>query len=169
MADKLMVVAHPDDEIIFGGAHLLTGKRWKVICVTNSSDRRRAREFSYAMQLVGADYEIWNYEDSYSSKFNQRALMKDLQRVVRQNKFKKIVTHNLRGEYGHPQHKAIARIMHKIVKSNLYVFAIGNNKLPQDLLDQKKIMMGIYFSQRKTISELPLSVYVNRESFKRVK
>ena len=34
MIDKLMIVAHPDDEALFGGAELLThSKEYKVIAV----------------------------------------------------------------------------------------------------------------------------------------
>ena len=33
---KLMIVAHPDDELIFGGAELIKhGPEYKVICLTN--------------------------------------------------------------------------------------------------------------------------------------
>jgi mannosyltransferase OCH1-like enzyme len=33
--DKLMVVAHPDDELLFGGLAILREPGWKVICITN--------------------------------------------------------------------------------------------------------------------------------------
>lgn len=36
--DSLMVVAHPDDETIWGGAHLLKGK-YVVVCITNGNNR----------------------------------------------------------------------------------------------------------------------------------
>ncbi|HDR7646817.1 TPA: PIG-L family deacetylase [Bacillus mycoides] len=35
MLDKLMIVAHPDDESIFWGAALINENGWKVICLTN--------------------------------------------------------------------------------------------------------------------------------------
>ena len=33
-ADKLMIVAHPDDDVIWGGAHLMDGDYY-VVCITN--------------------------------------------------------------------------------------------------------------------------------------
>ena len=38
--DKLMIVTHPDDELIFGGRLLLDKKGWKVVCITNGSDNK---------------------------------------------------------------------------------------------------------------------------------
>ena len=43
--DSLMVVAHPDDETIWGGAHLLKGK-YVVVCITNGNNRTRRRILS---------------------------------------------------------------------------------------------------------------------------
>ncbi|GMA61318.1 PIG-L family deacetylase [Alicyclobacillus fastidiosus] len=123
MAKRLMVVAHPDDEIIFGRAHLLKQKNWKVVCVTNGYNKTRAKEFAKVMKRIGAEYEIWNYKDTYSYRFNRGGLKRDLQKLVRRNRFKKVVTHGVQGEYGHPQHKVIGQIMRKIVKRNLYAFS----------------------------------------------
>jgi len=165
-----MVVAHPDDEIIFGGAHLMCEKQWKVICVTNGYNARRSQEFINAMELVGAEFEIWNYEDSYSYNLNLSSLRQDLQKVIAENQFKKVVTHNLQGEYGHPQHQALARIMRQIVKSDLYVFSSCKRLLPETVRSIKHYLLyEVYLSQRRTISELPLNRYINRECFVRVK
>ncbi len=168
-----MIVAHPDDETIFGGAQLIREKGWKVVCITNAKNRKRAREFAKAMKLVGADYEMWNYRDTYSYKFDSKSLKKDLRRLIEQNRFKKIVTHSLLGEYGHPQHKVIAKIMHNIVKHGLYVFSLGRSKLPKPLLVKKKKLLNVYVSQKRTIRELnrdhKLYNYVTNERFLRVK
>ncbi len=173
MGDKLMVVAHPDDEIIFGGAHLLQEKKWTVICITNRNNRRRACEFKKVMNLVGADYEIWNYRDTYSCHFDIRALKRDLFRLIQKNQFKKVVTHGVCGEYGHPQHKVIAQIMRNIVPHNLYAFSIGQSQLPQQILNKKKKLINVYQSQKWTIWELcrddSLHEYINREQFVLIK
>lgn len=169
MADKLMVVAHPDDEMVFGGAHLLRERKWKVICVTNRSNRIRSNEFVKVMQRVGAEYEIWDYEDAYEGSFNWKGLQQDLLRVIGFNRYKKVVTHSLRGEYGHPQHKAIAKLMREMIPCNLHVFALGKQKIPQKMLLQKRQVLNLYVSQRQTLDELQLDKYINREYFVRVK
>jgi LmbE family N-acetylglucosaminyl deacetylase len=171
--DKLMVVAHPDDETIFGGAHLLREKHWKVVCITNANNKKRTREFVKVMRLVEADYEIWNYRDTYSCRFDIVSLKRDLRRLIRQNQFEKVVTHGLQGEYGHPQHKVIARIMRNIVKHNLYAFSIGQETLPEKFLNEKMKLLDVYRSQKHTIWELcrhnSLHDYIEKEHFILVK
>ena len=78
MADQLMVVDHPDDESVFGGALLLREKHWKVICVTNGNNELRWREYEEAMTFVPAEYEIANYEDRYNGDFDRTHLSRDI-------------------------------------------------------------------------------------------
>ena len=40
---KLMIVAHPDDETIWGGSHLLKG-HYLVVCLTNGNNEKRKKE-----------------------------------------------------------------------------------------------------------------------------
>lgn len=92
MPDKLMVVAHPDDESIFGGAALLSEQGWKVICLTNGDNETRSNEFRNVMRRVGASFEIWNYPDALKGSFDPRQLGKDLGKVINKHKFQRIVT-----------------------------------------------------------------------------
>ena len=43
-----MIVAHPDDETIWGGGHLLQDD-YLVICLTNGNNQIRAKEFEKVM------------------------------------------------------------------------------------------------------------------------
>lgn len=173
MADKLMIVAHPDDEVIFGGAHLLHQSCWKIICVTNGERERRAKEFASVMQKVGAEYEMWNFRDTYSTHFDRAGLKQRLRDTLRESSFKRIVTHGLKGEYGHPQHRVIAQIVDDLVEDHLYTFAIGDKRLKGTVIDQKWELIKMYRSQRHTIRDLRhddgLDRYIERESFIRVK
>ena len=46
LCTKLMIVAHPDDELIFGGAELIKhGPDYKVVCITNKNNKIRSSEF----------------------------------------------------------------------------------------------------------------------------
>src|SRR5215510_5098323 len=55
---KVMIVAHPDDESLFGGEALTSTRGWTVICVTNGTNEQRRREFINAMSSIGANYTI---------------------------------------------------------------------------------------------------------------
>jgi LmbE family N-acetylglucosaminyl deacetylase len=150
--DKLMIVAHPDDEIIFGGAELLSEFGWLVICVTNRSEPVRASEFDVVMRKVGCVYEMWDYIDRSNLQFPQDNLTKNLSRVIHAKKYKKIVTHASNGEYGHPHHVQIHHTVASIT-NDFYVFGRGNC-LPNDVWIKKLRLMTIYQSQRKMCKSL---------------
>ncbi|GGD75564.1 PIG-L family deacetylase [Paenibacillus nasutitermitis] len=154
MIDKLMVVAHPDDESIFGGAALIREKGWKVICLTNGDDQTRSYEFHRAMRRVGASCEIWNYPDKYEGSFNAEVVGRDLEKVINKHRFHRIVTHNLQGEYGHSQHKSLSKILHDRGVDHLYVFGKSNDILPFHLLRDKLILLSVYQSQMYVIEQL---------------
>ena len=53
--DKLMIVAHPDDESFWGGAHLLEDD-YLVVCITCGPVKRRVEEFKKAMAITKDEY-----------------------------------------------------------------------------------------------------------------
>lgn len=146
--NKLMVVAHPDDEIIFGGAALIREPGWKVVCVTNGRNRVRAAEFEKVMSELGCAYEMWNFFDNQHELLDP-AIETELRRVL-SDPFEKIVTHNGNGEYGHVHHKHIHATMRKLVEPEreLHVFHTGE-ELPSDIWFKKLRLLVRYRSQRR--------------------
>ena len=54
MIDKIMIVAHPDDEALFGGAELLSHpNEYKVIAIDEYHNDTRRREFLDSMRFIG--------------------------------------------------------------------------------------------------------------------
>ena len=69
--NKLMIVAHPDDETIFGFTALDEGRAWKVVCVAPDG---RQEDFQKAMRFYGVnDYEIWDFDSSLTTDFHLNA------------------------------------------------------------------------------------------------
>ena len=59
MIDKIMIVAHPDDEALFGGAELLTHpEEYKVVAVDEYHNEVRREEFRESMKFIGIGQDI---------------------------------------------------------------------------------------------------------------
>jgi len=161
--DKLMVVAHPDDELLFGGLAILREPGWKVICLTNGYKPKRTLAFMDAMGSIDNvwAYEIWNHSDQWFGTKLHKKIESNIQEELGTRDYLKIVTHNINGEYGHRQHALISKLLHKLVKKNLNVFyhtlggfgsatAEENNKLTfliNKFYKQEKISKHIKKSQ----------------------
>lgn len=52
--ESLMIVAHPDDETIWGGSHLINGN-YTVLCITNGNNKKRKKEF---MNVIKKAHQI---------------------------------------------------------------------------------------------------------------
>ena len=112
MIDKIMIVAHPDDEALFGGAELLTHPdEYKVVVIDEYHNDIRRREFLDSMRFIGIhEYEHWTGFKG-GEDYHREKLIYELLRVLREREYTKIVTHNTNGEYGHPRHRACHDIL----------------------------------------------------------
>lgn len=163
-----MVVAHPDDESLFGGGQL--SEEWFVICVTGGDNELRRNEFINAMESINAGYEIWEYKDEWGGDFCRPELIKDLQAILELKWWGKIVTHSLSGEYGHSQHIALSEIMHNIVKEDLYVFTTPrptSEILTFNHLSKKIKLLDHYQSQYLALNDV--REYIPFERIKRIR
>tara|TARA_Y100000741_G_scaffold362744_1_gene349327 strand:- start:340 stop:1011 length:672 start_codon:yes stop_codon:yes gene_type:complete len=112
--NKLMIVAHPDDEIIFGGYDLFTETNWLVIFCTNDFTRQHmicscSKYFKYnTILLKHADGDIKDI------RFHKE-LYNFLHTIINQQKWDTIVTHNSDGEYNHIQHIQVHKMVSNIV------------------------------------------------------
>lgn len=176
---SLMIVAHPDDETIWGGTHLEKGNFF-VVCLTNSNNEKRKREFYSVLKKANVKGEILNFPDKTNGVRDdwiksETQIKKELRKIINQQDWDLIVTHNPLGEYGHLHHKKTSRFVTEIIKENkqidkLYYFGKYYKKkevdtlagkvkglkhaLNQEELDKKKTMLDIYLSQQKVVKHL---------------
>ena len=170
-ADKLMIVAHPDDETIWGGAHLYRDRgRYLVVCVTAGTDAERDEELHKAMTICEAQYLKLGFPDLNAQQQQDRwkniedDISATLALIMSAKKWEWIVTHNPRGEYGHRHHRKISRFVTSgfkklIHKDKLFYFGIyykrrypeklkRHTPLPPDLASVKlERMLPAYASQ----------------------
>jgi len=132
MKHGLMLVAHPDDEILFGGQLLLSTPEvaWDIICVTHGGDIRGA-DFETAAHTLGR----------YGATITRASLlgMEDAGSVIPMEMYEEwkrhvmlavsgwddydiVVTHNRLGEYGHPHHMAVYNIAREIWGDDIWSF-----------------------------------------------
>ena len=152
MIDKLMIVAHPDDEALFGGAELLTHPdEYKVVAVDEYHNEVRRAEFISSMQFIGiVDSEHWS-GFKWGEDYKREKLIYELLRVLRERNWTKVVTHNKIGEYGHPRHRALHDILNHLRPDILWQFDKSKERLPGDILNKKRDLLKIYKSQKEVL------------------
>lgn len=158
-ATKLMIIAHPDDELIFGGIELMNyGSDYKVVCVTNPTNKDRILEFETVMEKLNiCSWEILDYEDT----LHPTQTYDKLDDIINSREWKKIVTHNPVGEYGHPQHKLIHdRVKNCLAETspstidNFYVFGKSPVKINGYILNRKMDLLKLYKSEEEIINQI---------------
>ena len=162
---KLMIVAHPDDESYWGGAHLLEDD-YLVVCITCGTVPIRVTEFKKAMTLTKDDYIMLGYPDLTNGKKDNwdkvyTSIKKDLEDIINIKQWQQIVTHNPNGEYGHIHHKMTSKMVTQLSNSEvLWYFGryyskekigqVNNIKKISDETKKLKInkLIPIYKSQK---------------------
>ena len=174
-AEKLMIVAHPDDDVIWGGGHLSEGGYF-VVCVTNGRNKTRKAEFeqmltasnNHGIILEYPDKVLWLRDDW---KQVREQISADLSLILGYHDWDLIVTHNADGEYGHQHHIMTHEIVTDIYKaqsngnaSPLYYFgkyypkdkiesaAASLTPISPQQLSEKERLEKIYVSQKNTVA-----------------
>lgn len=173
--DKVVFVAHPDDELIFLGNELITKDKWLVVCMTNGDSRTRSKEFVGLMKELDLQYKILNFRDGMNEKWDCTQVKTVISKIVSSIKnCKMIVTHNSDGEYGHLQHKQLHKLVKEVCpKEKIMVFCknenlfINNNQLSEvDKQSKYDLAIKYYKSQIDVINKL--SHYLEYEGLEHI-
>ena len=154
---KLMIVAHPDDEVLWGGLNLVKDEYF-VVVLTNSWSASRKKTFYEAMNHTNDTGLILSYPDAYNAHFDKnnvyrytvdtwstckKGLEDDLKLIFNYKNWETIVTHNPVGEYGHFHHKLTSKEVTNVVKDNLKegqeFFYFGNYYLQNETKPEPKM------------------------------
>ena len=144
LSSQLMIIAHPDDETIFGFSELDGDTDWKIVCVSGDN---REDDFHKAMEFYGIrDYETWDFNSSVMEAFPSDSLDKKIEHLINSQQWKKVVTHGPCGEYGHIQHKNVFDSVKKYC-DNFYIFCKSPAALEPEKLQRKHEALKIYSSE----------------------
>lgn len=169
---NLMIVAHPDDETLWGGVNLYKDEYF-VVCITNGYNFRRASDFRKILNFTKNRGIILDYPDLQDSIIDNWSefkigILKDLSTILNYNHWSKIVTHGPDGTTGHYHHKKTCEYVTVITRklklfNNLYYFGkfYKKNEIPKDLprISKKELKIKIqeislYKSVEKQINKL---------------
>ena len=170
--DRVMFVAHPDDDLLWGGRHLIEDD-YLVVCMTRGNDPVRSAEFKSVMEAIGDKYLILSYPDKIGKRrstwtFWKKDMEADIATVLNYKDWTQVATHNPHGEYGHQHHQMTHELVEKVYKetgckADFYSFGkyYVNDKVPYDLEEmpkdlyiQKRKLASLYTSQRTTVRKM---------------
>ncbi|NLI55244.1 MAG: hypothetical protein GX417_13175 [Clostridiales bacterium] len=129
--DYLIIVAHPDDDVIFMGAIIPTygverGLNGTIVYTCSSNIRYRCNEALNGAWVMGLrNHPIFaNFPDILPSQrekwefqFKLKKLTEYYVRIIRQYKPEVMISHDTEGEYGHWQHKNVSKAVCEAVIS----------------------------------------------------
>lgn len=114
----LVVLAHPDDELLFTGGIMLYYPEWewRIACMTKPNDGRDTCFTRAVLRLremgVNVSGRILGHEDEWLLTEHKRSWHASVAALDLHPDI--VITHNARGEYGHPHHIATHDIVHTL-------------------------------------------------------
>ena len=163
---KLMIVAHPDDEVMWGFSELMSDD-YLVVCITCGSKYKRIKEFTKVIKYTNDSYIMLDYEDKIDGERSNwedsyKYIKNDLERIIKYKDWEVIITHNPKGEYGHIHHIITNEIVTKLAdKSKLKYFGKYYKRpkdlksIDQNILDKKKyVINNIYKTQKNVLNNM---------------
>ena len=167
--NNIMIVAHPDDETLWGGANLYKDKFF-IVCLTNGYNFRRSNDFRKLLNFTKNRGVILDYPDMQDSIIDnwsevKNGIIKDLSTILGYKHWNKIVTHGPDGTTGHYHHKKTCEYVTMITRklklfNNLYYFGkfYKRGKIPNNLtritkkeLEYKMKEISLYISVKNQI------------------
>lgn len=163
---QLLVVAHPDDEVLYFAGLLLTDRDlpWHVVCVTDANadgkGSLRMKHFERSAKQMGVARTL---KLGFPDRFEQRLDVVKLTAALKKlPKPARIYTHGILGEYGHVHHQDVSLAVHRAFRKHPALYSCAYNAYPEKVVMlsksqfdlKRKVLSTTYFSETERFSSL---------------
>ena len=158
--DKLMIVSHPGDDSVWGGAHLLSDN-YLVVCISCGFDKDKTSVFQKNLQISKDHGIMMGYSDKFYFSNDYKKIKKQIKYILKYKNWKEVVTHNPDGEYDNYQHKQINKILNDLSATNLHYFGKYYSERELDKLDKETTLDRKLIQQKINMVKKYADVYNN--------
>lgn len=130
--NTLIVIAHPDDEIMFFSPFILNIRNAFVLCLSGNKERKN--ELKRVINLLKFKFLCMNFKDN--SDWNDKLICLIIKLICKKHKFSRIVTFDGYGVSGHKNHiscykavKLLSKV--KFLGSKIYILFLRSVNLFQ--------------------------------------
>jgi LmbE family N-acetylglucosaminyl deacetylase len=128
-----IIVAHPDDEILWAGGTILNHPSWVcfIACLCRKDDEDRAPKFYQVLKMLNAEGIMGNLDDAPEQlPLDNKLIQQTILDLLNKTHFDLIITHNPTGEYTtHRRHDEVSKAVinlwqqEKVTTDVLWTFA----------------------------------------------
>lgn len=160
----LMIVAHPDDDGLFGGVFQKSfpALTWGIVCLTYTGEDFRSQELLAWQKTLGTRREhirflgFPDFPDDLTrntSSFAVAEIKEALKRLDLESRF--ILTHGAQGEYGHPHHRDLhSAVMASFPNVLCFAHEAQNCDIEFEVPEFTADLMRYFSSQSSVIADM---------------
>jgi hypothetical protein len=123
----VMVVAHPDDCVIFGWPFIMRYKHmdWKILYMTYDESHPRGHEIKEFWKVQGIEVDFCGVLDNHIDLDRGKIVSFDRKNVSEKilsklNEHEILISHGMDGEYGHPHHIFVHDVLKEVDSPRVY-------------------------------------------------